>query len=44
MLRVLLPADRIKDKGLQLIEENPELHMNTRTEVYDSDTFIIVMN
>jgi len=33
----LLPADRIKNKGLQLIEEDPELHMNTRTNVFDSD-------
>ena len=36
---VLLPADRIKNKGLQLIEEDPELHMNTRNHTYDSDTF-----
>jgi hypothetical protein len=34
---VLLPSYRVKENGLQVIEEDPELHINARAHVYDSD-------
>ena len=37
MKSVLLPAHRIKNKGLQVIEEDPALHTNIREAVYDAD-------
>ena len=37
MKSVLLPSYRVKENGLQVIEEDPTLHINARAHVYDSD-------
>ena len=34
---VLLPSYRVKENGLQVIEENPDLCINARAHVFDSD-------
>jgi len=34
---ILLPSHRIKNLGLQMVEEDPNLRMNTRGHTYDSD-------